>query len=179
VVTDIPKEHAAGPDGKREFLAFARARLQIFRAMADQFSKGVTGGTVNRGNPVLAIMGGLAAAVLGALLWMVVQVTLNLQVGYVALAIGAMVGLAIRGLGHSSNPVYGILGAVLTLAGCLGGEILSNLYAASSAQQSMLSLAESTNYVATIQNIFSKMDVIGYVIYAIGIFEGYKLSLVK
>ncbi len=147
--------------------------------MADQFSKGVTVGVENRGNFVLGLMAGLLAAAIGAGIWMAIEVFFNLKIGYVALAIGALVGFAIRIGGHGSSPLYGILGAVLTLAGCLGGEILSNLYAASSAQQDMLDLAKSADYVQMIQNIFSKMDPISYLIYGIGIFEGYKLSIVK
>jgi hypothetical protein len=128
------------------------------------------------GNFILALLAGVVAAILGALLWMGVEVGLNLKIGYVAIAIGALVGLAIRFAGHGSGPLYGILGAVLTLAGCLGGEILANLYAASSPQQSMLDLARSVDYVQMVSTIFSKMDVMSYVIYGIGVFEGYKLS---
>ena len=72
-----------------------------------------------------------------------------------------------------------LLSILCLLAGCLGGEILSNLYLASSAQQSMVDLARSTDYVAMVQTIFTKMDPISYLIYGIGIFEGYKLSIVK
>ena len=157
----------------------SRARICQVVGMADQFSRGVALDVENRGNVVLAIMAGLLAAAIGAGIWMGVEVSLNLKLGYVAIAIGALVGYAIRIAGHGSNPLYGVLGAVLTLAGCLGGEILSNLYLASTAQQSMLSLAQSTDYVQMVQTIFTKMDPIGYIIYGIGIYEGYKLSIVK
>jgi hypothetical protein len=106
-----------------------------------------------------------------------VEVGLNLKIGIVAIAIGALVGLAIRFAGRGSGPLFGILGAVLTLAGCLGGEILTVLYVASSAQQSMLDLAKSTDYIQLVTNIFSKMDPMGYIIYGIGVYEGYKLSM--
>lgn len=139
----------------------------------------MTTGVEQRGNIPLALVAGLIAAIIGAGIWMAVEVTLKLQVGYVAIAIGALVGLAIRTFGHGTHVIYGIIGAVLTLAGCLGGEILSNLYLASSAQQSMYDLACSINYVQMIQAIFTKMDPIGYLIYGLGIFEGYKLSIVK
>jgi len=147
--------------------------------MADQYSKGMTVGVEQRGNFVLALLAGLLAAAIGAGIWMAVEVAVGLKVGYVALAIGALVGFSIRLGGHGSSPLFGVIGAVLTLAGCLGGEILSNLYLASSAQQSMVDLARSTDYVAMVQTIFTKMDPISYLIYGIGIFEGYKLSIVK
>ncbi|HEX4141175.1 MAG TPA: hypothetical protein VHY09_12560 [Candidatus Methylacidiphilales bacterium] len=150
-----------------------------FFGMADQYSKGMTAGVEQRGNVVLAIVAGLFAAAIGAGIWMAVEVALSLKIGFVAIAIGALVGFAIRLAGHGSHALFGVIGAVMTLAGCLGGEILSNLYLASSAQQSMADLARTTDYVAMVQTIFSKMDPIGYIIYGIGIFEGYKLSIVK
>jgi hypothetical protein len=147
--------------------------------MADQYSKSMTVGVEPRGNVVLAIVAGLVAAAIGAGIWMAVEVTFKLQIGYVAIAIGALVGLAIRTLGHGTHVIYGVIGAVLTLVGCLGGEILSHLYLTSTAQQSMYDLARSTDYVQTVQGIFTKMDPIGYLIYGLGIFEGYKLSIAK
>ncbi len=164
-----------------KFLANPPARLQIFHPMADQFSKDVTvDGVRGRGESFLfALLAGVIAAAIGAALWMGVQVLLNLQIGIVAIAIGALVGFAIRLAGNGRGVIYGILGAVLTLAGCLGGEILANLYNASSAQQSMLDLAKTTDFVQMVTVIFSKMGVFGYVIYGIGIYEGYKLSIVK
>jgi hypothetical protein len=147
--------------------------------MADSYSKGMTTGVRPRGNIVLAIAAGLVAAAVGAGIWMAVQVTLNLQIGFVAIAIGALVGLAIRTLGHGTHVIYGVIGAVLTLAGCLGGEILSHFYITSSAQQSIYALARSADYVQLVQAIFARMDPIGYIIYGFGIFEGYKLSIAK
>jgi len=149
--------------------------------MADQFGKDVTvDGVRGHGqNFVLAVMAGVFAAIIGALIWMGVQVTMHLKIGFVAIAIGVLVGFAIRVAGNGRGVLFGVLGAVLTFAGCLGGEILANLYEASSAQQGMFDLAKSVDYVQMITVIFSKMDPIGYVIYGIGIFEGYKLSMRK
>jgi hypothetical protein len=147
--------------------------------MADQFSKGLTVGVENRGNFVLGLMGGLAAAIIGALIWMGVDVGLNMHLGLVAIVIGAMVGVAIRGLGHGSSPLYGILGAVLTLAGCLGGDILAMLYREVSPQQGFFSVASSANYADMVSFIFSHMSPMSYVIYGIALYEGYKLSIVK
>jgi hypothetical protein len=149
--------------------------------MADSFSKDVAlDGVRSRGsNLFLAILAGIIAAALGALLWMGVQVALNLQIGFVAIVIGIMVGYAIRVAGNGHTVIYGILGALLTFAGCLGGEILANLYAISTPQQGVLDLLKTTDFAALAETIFSRMNPISYVIYGIGIFEGYKLSVVK
>ena len=149
--------------------------------MAETFSKDVTvDGVRGHGeNFFLAVVAGVFAAIIGALLWMAVEVFLHIQIGFVALGIGALVGLAIRFAGNGRGALFGVLGAVLTFAGCLGGEILSNLYEASSAQESMLDLAKSVDYVQMATVIFSKMDIVGYIIYGIGVYEGYKLSIRK
>jgi hypothetical protein len=147
--------------------------------MVDQFSKGVMADTERHGNIVLAILAGIIAAVIGSGIWMGVEVGLNLKSGIVALGVGALVGFTIRFAGHGSSPVYGIIGAVLTLAGCLGGEILTVLYAAATPQQGMLDLARSADYVQMIQTIVSQFNAIDYIIYAVGIYEGYKFSIVK
>jgi len=147
--------------------------------MSEQFSQGYTVEIEKKGNFALALLAGIIAAILGAGLWMAVEVGLQMKIGFVAIAIGALVGFAIRLAGHGGSALYGVLGAVLTLVGCLGGEILTVLYTASSPQQSMLDLARTTDYVSLIQIIFTKMDPIGYLIYGIGIFEGYKLSIKK
>jgi hypothetical protein len=147
--------------------------------MAETFSREMVADGGRGSSFFLAILAGLLAAFLGSLLWTVVQVAMNLQIGFVAIVIGIMVGYAVRVAGNGRTVLYGILGALLTFAGCLGGEILAILYNASSAQQSILDLLRTTDFVSLIGLIFTKMDVISYVIYAIGVFEGYKLSIVK
>jgi hypothetical protein len=147
--------------------------------MEDQFSKGVTAGTVARGNPVLGFLGGFVAAIVGALIWMGVAVGMDMHLGLIAIVIGAMVGVSIRALGHGTSPLYGIMGAILTLAGCVAGDILAMIYHEVSPQQSFMSVAGSTDYVQMVNFIFTHMDAMSYVIYGIAVFEGYKLSIVK
>jgi hypothetical protein len=86
--------------------------------MADQFSRGLTAGADTRGNLALAILAGLIAAAIGAGIWMGVDVWMNMQLGLIAILLGAMVGFAIRFAGHGRAPIYGIIGALCTLAGC-------------------------------------------------------------
>jgi len=128
---------------------------------------------------VIGLLCGVIAAIVGALIWMGVAITFHLELALVAILIGFMVGFSIRLGGHGGSPVYGIMGALLTLAGCLGGEILTSLYEASTDQHSMLDLARSSDYSAMVQTIFARMNFMGYVIYAIGIYEGYKFSIRK
>jgi len=138
---------------------------------------GVTG---RGGNLFLGILAGLVAAIIGSAIWMGITVAMGgVHVGYVALGVGALVGFAIRYAGHGSSIVFGIFGAVFTLLSCFCGEVLSVLEKATSAQQGLLDLLKTADLVQVTGNIFAQTDLIMYLIYAIGIFEGYKLSRVK
>src|SRR6266576_7031028 len=66
---------------------------------------------------------GLAAAIIGAIIWAVVTVTTKYQIGWMALGVGALVGFALR-IGNGGK-VFGILGAVLALCGCILGNYFS------------------------------------------------------
>jgi len=149
--------------------------------MSQQFAKNVmVDGVRGRGeNIFLGILAGTIAAVLGAAIWMGITVATGMHVGYVALGVGALVGLAIRFAGNGTGITFGIIGAVLTLAGCLGGEILTVVQLSSTPQRDFYHTLMTIDLTQLISNIFNRMDPIMYLIYGIGIFEGYKLSIRK
>jgi len=130
-------------------------------------------------NLVLGVLAGGLAAVIGAVIWMGITVATGWHVGYVALGVGALVGLAIRTAGNGTGFIFGAAGAVLTLLGCLGGEILATIQLATTPQRDFVSVLSSVNLVEMVKNIATQTDPIMYLIYAIGIFEGYKLSIRK
>jgi phosphate/sulfate permease len=137
-------------------------------------------GVSGRGeNLFLGLLAGILAALAGAGIWMGITIATGLHVGYVALGVGALVGLAIRIAGNGRSMIFGIIGALLTLAGCLGGEILTVVQLSSSAQHDFYNTLTTLDLTQTVTNIVTHMDPIMYLIYAIGIFEGYKLSIRK
>jgi hypothetical protein len=155
--------------------------ISSFRFMSQQFARDVAmDGVRGRGeNLFLALLAGIVAAILGALLWMGVTVVTGMHIGYVAIGVGALVGFAVRYGGNGHGMIYGIIGALLTFVGCLGGEILSLVQLASTPQHDFYNTLTSVDLTQLIPTIFSKMDPIMYLIYGIGIFEGYKLSIRK
>jgi hypothetical protein len=59
---------------------------------------------------------GLAAAILGAIIWAVVTVTTKYQIGYMAIGVGALVGFALRiGKGGESFRCFGRVPCTLRL----------------------------------------------------------------
>ena len=149
--------------------------------MSQQFASDVTmDGVRSRGeNLLLGILAGIVAALVGAGIWMGITIATGMHVGYVALGVGALVGLAVRLAGNGRSMIFGIVGALLTLAGCLGGEILTVVQLATSAEHDFYDTLTTLDLIQTVTNIVTHMDPIMYLIYAIGIFEGYKLSIRK
>ena len=75
--------------------------------------------------PALALIGGLAASVLGAILWAAVTVTAKFQIGFMAVGMGVLVGFTVRYLGQGGTAAFGVLGAAVSLFGCLLGNLFS------------------------------------------------------
>jgi hypothetical protein len=149
--------------------------------MSQQFAKDVSvdGVRGREENLLFGILAGAVAAGVGAAIWMGITVMTGVHVGYVALGVGALVGLAVRFVGNGRSMIFGIIGAVLTLLGCLGGEVLTVAQLASTPQRDFYSTLTTIDLTQLLNNIFNRMDPIMYLIYAIGIFEGYKLSIRK
>lgn len=130
-------------------------------------------------NLVLGILGGLVAAIVGAAIWMGITVATGMHIGFVALGVGALVGFAIRVAGHGSSMIFGICGAIFTFLSCLGGEIFAQLQAMTSPEHDFYDVLKNTDLVQLTGTIFSHTDPIMYLIYAIGIYEGYKFAMRK
>ncbi len=82
-----------------------------------------------RGNLVLATLGGLVAALVGAVLWAALVGATHLKIGYAAVGVGFLVGWTMRAVGKGHSPTYGYVGAVLALLGCVVGDVLSDCVA--------------------------------------------------
>jgi hypothetical protein len=148
--------------------------------MSDQFARTVTMDGVRGGeNLFLGVLAGVIAAAVGAGIWMGITVATGFQVGYVALGIGALVGFAIRYAGNGTSVVYGILGAILTFLSCLTGQALAEIQSLTSAQVSFMDALKAVDLSALVTHIVTGSSPITYLIYGIGIFEGYKLSIRK
>jgi hypothetical protein len=107
----------------------------------------------------------------------VITVRTGYQVGYMAVGVGFLVGMAIRLAGKGIEPKYGLAGAVLAFSGCIFGNFLS--------LAGFIAIEQGRAYLDTIVNMdyslvpnlliesFQPMDIL---FYAIAIYEGYRLS---
>ena len=127
-----------------------------------------------------ALIGGGAASLAGAALWALVTILTQYQIGYMALGVGALVGLVIRYFGKGMDNTFGIIGAGFALFGCLIGNFLSVVGAVSIEYHidffKILSVIHLKDILIIMKETFSPIDV---VFYAIAIAEGYKLAIRK
>jgi hypothetical protein len=127
----------------------------------------------------MALLAGLLAASAGAAAWALVTVLTGMQIGWMAVGIGFLVGLAVRKFGKGSAPSFQVLGAVLSLVGCLAGNLLAVcIFAGRSEDVPLMTiLAGLTPSLAVrlIVETFSPMDLL---FYGLAVYEGYKFARV-
>ena len=132
--------------------------------------------TPPRSNLAIAILAGLVASIVGGILWAVITVTTEFQIGYMAIGVGLLVGFAVR-LGNGIGPVFGGLGAILALLGCLLGNVLSIVGFFAKAQHidvlSAFSQIDMSRIPTIMSAAFNPMDLL---FYGIAVYEGYRFS---
>ncbi|MEE9144513.1 MAG: hypothetical protein V3U06_07075 [Candidatus Binatia bacterium] len=120
---------------------------------------------------------GLAGAFVGAVIWAVITVVTEYQIGFMAIGIGFLVGIAMRSVGKGIDNVFGVVGAILALFGCALGNLLSVCYLVSVAEKmeyfEVLSRLNPEIIVELMTATFSLMDLL---FYGIAVYEGYRLS---
>jgi hypothetical protein len=128
-------------------------------------------------NLMLGAVGGGAAALVGAILWAVITVATEYQIGYMAIAVGLVVGFSVRYLGKGIDQIFGILGGMLALIGCVLGNFLSMVgFAANAEGLGYMELLFGIDYSIVPEIMmegFSPMDVL---FYGLAVYQGYKFS---
>lgn len=123
------------------------------------------------------LLAGLVVGLVGAVLWGVLTVATNYQIGYMAVAIGAGVGLAIRKFGNGIDSIFGYSGAGIALFSVLLGNFLSIIGFIASAEG--LAYVETLllfNYAYLPEVMAETFNPIDLLFYGIAVYEGYKFS---
>lgn len=125
----------------------------------------------------LASLAGITAGLAGAILWGAISVATGYQIGYLAIAIGALVGFSIRYFGKGIDPVFGVTGAALAVLSCFVGNFFSIIGVL--ANQESLGYLETflsfdyAYFVPVMSETFSPVDLF---FYGLAGYEGYKFS---
>ncbi|HRY79505.1 MAG TPA: hypothetical protein P5313_03715 [Spirochaetia bacterium] len=127
---------------------------------------------------LFAALGAFDAAVLSALAWAAITVLTKYQIGYMAVAVGALVGISVRWFGQGSGKAFRILSVGFALFGCVFGNYLSQVgfYLAESGAgllDTLLSLRPA-QVPAILAESFSPIDLL---FYALAVFQAWKLSV--
>lgn len=125
----------------------------------------------------LALVVGTLAALVGAAAWAGATVLTGYQIGFMALAIGVLVGFAVRAAGKGITRAFGVLGAALSAASCALGNLLAvtALVAQEQAVPFLAALSQLTPELARdlMVAFFRPMDLL---FYGFAIYEGYRLA---
>ena len=124
-----------------------------------------------------AIIGGFFLSIICALIWAVVTVSTEYQIGFMAIGVGIVVGMGVRFFGAGIDMVYGLIGASFALLGCVLGNLFSQVGFAANAESigyfQMLSFLDIETIISIFQESFSGMDLL---FYGFAVFEGYKFA---
>ncbi|RUT30556.1 hypothetical protein EJP77_12055 [Paenibacillus zeisoli] len=117
---------------------------------------------MERGNNlVLPILGALVAAVLGAVLWTVVGVSTEREVGYVALGVGALTGFAVQLLANKrTTRVHQIIAAVAAAIGVLLGKYFLFAYVGNDGFDGMFNSYTFSMFQEMSGEIFDALDIL-------------------
>ncbi len=129
-------------------------------------------------NLSMALLGGAAAAVIGASLWALITSVTGWQIGFMAVGVGILVGYVVQKAGKGVDMSFGLVGAVMSLLGCLGGNLL--VVCVQLADQEGIGVFETVSgldldlAIELMTVTFSPMDL---VFYGIAVYEGYRFSI--
>jgi hypothetical protein len=128
-------------------------------------------------NLPFGILGAFGAAVIGAVLWATITVATEYQIGYMAIAVGFIVGFANRMLGKGVDQIFGIIGGVLALFGCVLGKFFSLVGFVAKENNSgyfdTFSLIDFGMVPSVMMEAFSPLDIL---FYGLAVYQGYKIS---
>lgn len=124
-----------------------------------------------------AVIGGLFLSLICSVLWAAVTVSTGMQIGFMAIGVGLLVGHGVKFFGAGFETRFGILGASLAFFACFLGNFLSQIgFIVNENGMTYLEVLAYLDFdlVRTImKESFSGMDVF---FYAFASYEGYKFS---
>jgi hypothetical protein len=124
-----------------------------------------------------AASAGMVAALTGAVIWAAITVATQYQIGWMAVGVGFLVGVAVRHFGRGIEPRFGYLGAGLALVGCLAGNFLSLVGFVSREQHlGFFALLGDVNWAAVPGAMASAANPMDLLFYGLALYEGYKFS---
>jgi len=128
-------------------------------------------------NYPMALISGIVVGLIGAIIWAIITVATEYQIGYMAIAIGAGVGYTMRYFGKGIDQIFGITGAIIAVLSCLFGNFFSVIGFTANAEAigylKTLTLFDYSRLIPLITDTFNFMD---FLFYGFAAYEGYKFA---
>jgi antitoxin component YwqK of YwqJK toxin-antitoxin module len=127
-----------------------------------------------------ALIGGSLTALLCAVLWAVITIAMERQIGFMAIGLGFIVGYAVQFFGAGIDPKFGYLGAGLSLLGCVIGNLFCQVgFIANAESVSYLEVLSYLNLTLTMDIIVDTFQPMDLLFYGFAIYEGYRFAFRK
>lgn len=131
-----------------------------------------------RQNLGLAIVAGMFAAIAGAVIWALATIATGYQIGWLAIIVGVLVGMAVRIAGNGIDRIFGITGALLSLVGCALGNLLTVAYFAAQAQGvPYFELLARLDLDTAVQMMIATFNLMDLLFYLFAVYFGYRYAI--
>jgi hypothetical protein len=125
----------------------------------------------------MALLGGFVAMLVGAALWATVSIISGYELGLMAIAVGFIVGYAIRLFARGPNRKFGAIGAIYALLGCILGSIITlQVFIAQKYGIPYDRILANLNGADIVRDAIANFGLMDLLFYAIAIYEGFKFS---
>lgn len=128
-------------------------------------------------NLVMGALAAVVASVAGAGIWAAVTVMTEYQIGFMAIGIGLLVGFAVRYTGKGIRQSFGIVAAVMSLAGCVLGNVLTISYFVSLNEGiAFMDILGQLNVPIITEMLTATFEAVDVVFYGLAVYFGYKYA---
>jgi hypothetical protein len=120
---------------------------------------------------------GLFAAIVGAGLWAAVAAATGYLHGWIAAGVGYLVGVAVHRVGKGVDSSFGVVGAGLSLFGCVLGNFFTIVYFASqSVNMGIVEVLPHIDFAAIPGVMMGAFEPVDIFFYVLAIYTGYRYS---
>ena len=128
-------------------------------------------------NLTAGILAGAAAALVGAGIWAFITALTEYQTGLVAIGVGFLVAYAVRLAGKGIDKIFGVVGAILALVGCLVGNLLTVSYLIAKTEGiPFLDVLAQMDFSLVVEIMVATFEPMDILFYAMAVYFGYRYA---
>ncbi len=132
----------------------------------------------SEGSLVIAVIAGAVAAAVGALAWAAITAATEYQIGFMAVGVGFLVGIAVRKFGRGQTTPFRLVAAVIAGLGCAVGNLFTAVYFfANEIEVPILRVVEMMDLELVSMLMGGAFSPIDLLFYGLAIFEAWKLAV--